>query len=169
MGQSRSEDILENILGDDNDLTSAQSRLEDLLLQLLEQGASGSGGGGMTLYGPYIAYNSQAYTITQTPGNVTSIYLDYLVDDNGNVIDLNDFTFPEGAFFIPVGFYPMLGSAAHYDCITTPYLSYLTGDPEYEMGSYQIINDAAFTIEEYQMSIQFLSTVELPLAQTEGE
>lgn len=41
MGQSRNEDILENILGAQNPLGEPQSREEALLMQILEQGGGG--------------------------------------------------------------------------------------------------------------------------------
>ena len=37
MGQSRNENILENILGADNEILEPVSRIETLLIQLLEQ------------------------------------------------------------------------------------------------------------------------------------
>ena len=43
MGQSRTENILENILGGSNPLPAAQSREEALLKQILEQGGGGGG------------------------------------------------------------------------------------------------------------------------------
>lgn len=42
MGQSRNEDILENMLGAQNPLGEPQSREEALLMQILEQGTGGS-------------------------------------------------------------------------------------------------------------------------------
>lgn len=44
--QSRNEAILQNILGANNTLGEPQSRIEALLMQLLEQGGGGSGGSG---------------------------------------------------------------------------------------------------------------------------
>lgn len=41
MGQSRVEDILENILGGDNELQAPQSRVEVLLTQIYESGSTG--------------------------------------------------------------------------------------------------------------------------------
>lgn len=40
MGQSRNENILENILGASNPIVPPQSRIEELLIQLLEQGST---------------------------------------------------------------------------------------------------------------------------------
>lgn len=45
MGDSRDEDILENILGATNPLEPPQSRIESLLQQILAQGGGGGGGG----------------------------------------------------------------------------------------------------------------------------
>ena len=43
MGQSRNENILENMLGAQNPLGEPQSRIEDLLMQILEKGIAGGG------------------------------------------------------------------------------------------------------------------------------
>lgn len=42
MGQSRVEDILENILGGDNELQEPQSRVEKLLQDIYESGSTGT-------------------------------------------------------------------------------------------------------------------------------
>ncbi len=44
--QSRTEAVLQNMLGADNELSAPTSRIEDLLQQILEQGGSGGGGTG---------------------------------------------------------------------------------------------------------------------------
>lgn len=49
MGMSRNENILENILGAENDIPEPVSRIENLLIQLLE--AIGSGGSKITVSG----------------------------------------------------------------------------------------------------------------------
>ena len=41
MGYSRNEEILENILGENDELPAAQSRMEALLLQILQMLAAG--------------------------------------------------------------------------------------------------------------------------------
>ena len=43
MGQSRNENILENMLGAQNELGEPQSRIEDLLMQILDQGIGSKG------------------------------------------------------------------------------------------------------------------------------
>ena len=43
--QSRNESILQNMLGADNVLVPPESRIEDLLIQILNQGGGGGGGG----------------------------------------------------------------------------------------------------------------------------
>ena len=40
MGQSRNEDILENMLGAQNELGDPQSRIETLLMEILDQGST---------------------------------------------------------------------------------------------------------------------------------
>lgn len=44
MGQSRNENILENILGAENVLEDPQSRIETLLMEILEHGGTGGKG-----------------------------------------------------------------------------------------------------------------------------
>lgn len=65
MGQSRNENILENMLGAHNELGKPQSRIEQLLMWLLEQG----GGGGEEL----IILNSEAQTEIPSNGRTLKV------------------------------------------------------------------------------------------------
>lgn len=57
MGQSRTEDILENMLGADNELQPPQSRVERLLMQLKDAISAGGGGGGGGSQGISLGYD----------------------------------------------------------------------------------------------------------------
>ena len=133
------------------------------------QWAKGTPSGGVTLYGPYKAYNSQSYSITISQGHLTSVYLDYVEDVDGNECDMTDFTSQDVEFFIPV--FLNLGSdgKVHLGGLSYPYLEPYDGSYSYNAGSLAVVNDAAFTIGDYQIILGFLSTRELPLAQSEGE
>lgn len=47
--QSRTEAILQNMLGAQNDLDEPESRVEDLLIQILESGGGGGSGTSVTV------------------------------------------------------------------------------------------------------------------------
>lgn len=52
--QSRNEAILQNMLGANNVIGAPQSRIEELLIKILENGGGGGGGGG-SLTSPLVA------------------------------------------------------------------------------------------------------------------
>jgi hypothetical protein len=75
MGQSRNENILENMLGAQNPLGDPQSREEALLMQILEQG----GGGGHTDVTGTLNAGSTSITLTDesiTTDSTVDIYTD---------------------------------------------------------------------------------------------
>lgn len=144
-------------------------RITAAKLNNMEDGIeSASTSGGLTLYGPYKAFNSQSYSITVSPGNLTTVYLDYVEDVDGNECNA-DIVSQSAAFFIPVFLNLGNDGKVHLGGLSYPCLEPYDGSYSYSLGALAVVNDAEFTIGEYQILLGFLSTIELPLAQSEGE
>lgn len=134
--------------------TDNEQRNWDLLGDVAEDGGSG---GGLTLYGPYLAENENVGSVDA--GGGYSFALTSLLNEDGNIVE---YPSTDNAHVCCILDAFRNNSPSIVAAVNTPYLSGVWFDAEMT-----IINphDSSITIYDQSLSVSFYSTVEFPLAE----
>lgn len=118
----------------------------------------GSGGGGLTLYGPYTATNEDTAIIS--PQTAGGLFLNIIMDDEGNLLE-----YPSDSEIVPIFLLKEFDTPNSIVAVSSVYLPYLDGG-EWGPASMEVrnVSNTVDTIPALSSSIVFYSSVEFPLA-----